>query len=94
MLAAMKKNNLAKVCSYMTEQGKCVAAMAMAKAFLGSGTLSDLLTENDLKTAEKQIDTDTIQVSHDGTRATVHTSGEDDPDTWVKSGGDWKLVYR
>jgi hypothetical protein len=93
MLSALRGNNLAKVCSYMTERGKCIASMAMAKAFLGTGNLSDLMTEQDLKKAEKEIDTDPIRVSEDGKRATVPNSGGD-PDVWVKVGGDWKIVYR
>jgi hypothetical protein len=91
MLVAMKDDNLAKLCSYYVEKGKCVAGLGMAKAFLG-GKLGDLLTEEEFKKAEKVIDTETIQVSQDGTRATVKPIG-DESEEWVKSDGDWKMVW-
>ena len=92
MLAALKDNNLAKFCSYMTDPGGCLGGMAMAKAFLGSGKVADLLGPSALKKAEKEIDTAPIHVSQDGTRATIEW-GKGQPDKWVKVDGDWKTVY-
>jgi hypothetical protein len=92
MLAAIRDNNLAKFCSYMTDRGKCIGSMAMAKTFLGSGQLSDLLTEKELEAAEKAVATGTSRVSQDGTRATADDGG-DEPETWVESEGEWKQVW-
>jgi hypothetical protein len=92
MLAALKANNLAKYCSYATDRGECLGSMALAKAFLGSGKLIDLFTQQDLKNVDKMNDTAPVQISKDGTRATIDTGGKGDPDTWVKRGDEWRYV--
>jgi hypothetical protein len=90
MFAALKDNNLAKMCSYTVNSGGCLLGAGMANGFAGSGKFSDLFTDQDLELVEQQIDAAPIQVSPDGTRAIVGTGR--DADKWVKRGSDWKEV--
>jgi hypothetical protein len=85
MVNALKDNNTLKFCSYMTEPGKCIAGTTMAKAFLGDGELSDLIP-SDVNVHDAMQETK-IQVSQDGTQATV------DGEKWIKLDGEWKAVY-
>lgn len=100
MFAALKDENPAKFCSFTDKPDQCLSAMAMAKAFMGSGNIAQFVSDSDFKAISSDIDASRIQVSANGKRATVHetckfafSDCEPSTDKWVNVDGDWKLVF-
>jgi hypothetical protein len=98
---ALKANNIARMCSLSTNVGDCLGKFAMAKAFLGTGKVSDLVFAHDLSVIGKGIDTWPVHVAPNNRQATVREScaGQSSKcapqtDKWVKADGDWKLVLQ
>jgi hypothetical protein len=72
VFAALKDENLARFCSFTDKPDQCLSAMAMAKAFMGSGKIAQFVSDSDFNAISSDIDASRIQVSANGKRATVH----------------------